>query len=184
MLAYVFWHWPAQDQSTTDYEALQRAFHAALARSAPPGFQRSFAFRLDGSAPWLRGAPAYADWYLVDGSPALDPLNAAAVSGVCEESHDRIARAMAAGAGSLLGLYDGQAAVHSARRATFVAKPRGMPYDRFKFEMGSLPCSGVWRRQMVLGPTPEFVLLSESPIAVPSEYSLFGLSLAPIFPEG
>jgi len=68
MLAYVFWHWPTSELSPGEYEGLQRAFHAALGQSRPSGFQASFAFRLDGRAPWLGGTPAYADWYLVDDS--------------------------------------------------------------------------------------------------------------------
>jgi len=180
MLAYVFWHWPRPDHAVSEYERLQRAFHAALAQSAPRGFQRSFVYRLDGHAAWLGGTPAYADWYLVDGSPALDPLNVAAVSGVCEEPHARVAQAMAAGAGSLLGLYGGQPDVAAARHITFVTKPRSMSYDNFKIEMGGLPTSGLWRRQMVLGPTPEFALLTAAPITVPSTFAPLGLGLRPI----
>src|SRR5438270_6817565 len=98
MLAYVFWHWPARDVTAAEYEHLQRAFHAALAQARPDGFRRSIVFRVDVSAPWLGGSPAYADWYLVDGSAALDPLNVAAVSGVRENPHAQPAHAMAAGA--------------------------------------------------------------------------------------
>ena len=104
MLAYVFWHWPSPENGSDAYEDLQRAFHRVLAQAAPTGFRGSFVFRLDGHAAWLGGTPAYADWYLVDGSAALDPLNVAAVSGACQEPHDRLARAAAAGVGSLLAL--------------------------------------------------------------------------------
>ena len=30
-------------------------------------------FRLEASPPWLSGAPAYADWYVLNDSTALDP---------------------------------------------------------------------------------------------------------------
>src|SRR5437764_130248 len=101
MLAYVFWHWPNSTLTAAEYESAQQSFHAALAHSAPAGFQQSATFRLEGQAPWLGGTPAYADWYLVTDSAALDPLNAAAVSGLCESPHAAVAKAMAAGAGSL-----------------------------------------------------------------------------------
>ena len=87
MLAYVFWHWSKPDVTPADYERYQRAFHAALANSAPRGFLKSPPFRIEGQAAWLGGAPAYADWYLVEDWAALDPLNVAAVSGVCETPH-------------------------------------------------------------------------------------------------
>src|SRR5438094_6168553 len=104
MLAYVFWHWPNRDHAADEYEHLQRGFHSALAQSAPAGFHESVVFRLRGQAPWLGGDPAYADWYLLEDSAALDPLNVGAVSGVCEQPHAQLAQAMAAGAGSLFAL--------------------------------------------------------------------------------
>src|SRR5690242_15487979 len=102
MLAYVFWHWPARPGE--EYEQLQRDFHHALAQSTSRGFLRSYVFRVDGQAPWLGGSPAYADWYLVENSAALDELNTAAVSGPREQPHASVAQAMAAGAGSLFTL--------------------------------------------------------------------------------
>src|SRR5215469_8325213 len=104
MLAYVFWHWARSGHVADEYERAQRAFHQALAQAAPSGFLSSAVFKVEGHAPWLAGAPAYADWYLLDSSAALDPMNVAAVSGVCEEPHSRVARDMAAGAGSLFAL--------------------------------------------------------------------------------
>ena len=182
MLAYVFWHWPSPQHTADAYEALQRALHAALAQSAPSGFIRSFVFRLDGQAPWLGGTPAYADWYLVDASPALDPLNVAAVSGVCEAPHAEVARAMAAGAGSLFGAYTDKTSVGNARTITFVTKPRPMPYATFKTEMASVPKESLWRRQMVLGPTPEFALLTQSPVNIPDTFTPLSLTLTPVWP--
>src|SRR5690242_9634154 len=99
MLAYVFWHWPQRDISTTAYEELQRAFQEALATSSPHGFLGSHVFRVtsparsdSAAAPWLGAPSAYADWYLVDTSAALDALNEAAVSGICETPHAQVAR--------------------------------------------------------------------------------------------
>jgi hypothetical protein len=172
MLAYVFWHWSKPDVAPADYEQHQRAFHAALAASAPNGFLKSTSFRIDGQAPWLGGAPAYADWYLVDNSAALDPLNAAAVSGVCEAPHTRVAQAMAAGAGLLLTLHTGAAQpdLSGASSATFLTKPREMTYAEFYQTVSAAPAatrSTLWRRTMVLGPTPEFTCLAPSPPQFP-----------------
>jgi hypothetical protein len=182
MLAYVFWHWPNPNLSPAEYESLQQAFHATLAQAASPGFQRSFVFRLEGQAQWLGGAPAYADWYLVEDSAALDPLNVAAVSGVCEHPHAAVAQAMAAGAGSLFALRGGDHAhLADARCATFLTKPRPMPYADFYAQTETLG-SSLWRRQMVLGPTPEFVLLTAQRPSVPETFASLTLGLQPVWP--
>jgi hypothetical protein len=188
MLAYVFWHWPNGDHVADEYERLQRAFHAALAQAAPAGFHGSFVFRVDGKAPWLHGEPAYADWYLVENSAALDPLNVAAVSGVCEQPHAEVARAMAAGAGSLFALHGdrGPANLGTTRHVTWLTKPRSMPYDTFYATVASLPDAAqtsLWRRQMVLGPTTEFALLSATSLTVPDTFAPLFLSVSPIWPD-
>jgi hypothetical protein len=181
MLAYVFWHWPSPDVGTDAYEQLQQDFQRALADAAPAGFRRSVVFRVDGGAPWLGGVPAYADWYLLDGSAALDPLNVAAVSGGCQEPHDRAARAASAGVGSLLALHGEHADVPAARHMAWLAKPKGMPYADFYAALESVRGS-LWRRQMVLGPTPEFGILSGEPIDVPGTFEAIDLRVSPIGP--
>ena len=93
MLAYAFWHWRRPRVERDEYEAMQRAFHAALAQSPPTGFvsSRCSAIR---DAPWAaEGAEAYEDWYLLTGSAALDPLNDAAVSASRRGAHDAAAAA-------------------------------------------------------------------------------------------
>jgi hypothetical protein len=165
------------------YEASQRAFHAALAQSAPHGFIRSFVFRLDGQAPWLSGAPAYNDWYLVADSAALDPLNVAAVSGICEAPHAEVARAMAAGAGSLFTLRgDSPADLPAARSLTFLTKPRSVAYSDFYPAIPSGVGVTLWRRTMVLGPTPEFALVTQSLLDIPQTFNPFSLTLTPVWP--
>ncbi|MBV9579415.1 MAG: hypothetical protein JO057_12575 [Chloroflexi bacterium] len=188
MLAYVFWHWPKPDVDAAEYEQLQRAFHGALAQSAPSGFRASRTFRVTGQAGWLGGTPAYADWYLVDDSAALDPLNVAAVSGVCEAPHTQVAHAMSAGAGSLLGLRADRGLAQSPnlatiRHASWLTKPRDMRYAEFYAAVPRLPGADqttLWRRQMVLGPTPEFALLSSHILPVPATYQPLTLTLNPI----
>lgn len=180
MLAYVFWHWPYAGHAEDEYDGAQRDFHRALASSAPRGFISSRVFKVHGKAPWLGGAPAYADWYLVEDSAALDPLNVAAVSGVCEEPHARLTRGMAAGAGSLLQLRSGEADLSAARWLTWLVKPREMPYDAFYAAHASAPGS-LWRRQMVLGPNPEFALLSPSRSDAQDTFQPLRLELQPLW---
>ena len=91
MLAYVFWHWRRPAIDATTYETRLGRFHAALAAAPPPGFHASFALSLRG-APWANaGGDGYEDWYLVEGSAALDPLNDAAVSAARARSLDQTA---------------------------------------------------------------------------------------------
>ena len=179
MLAYVFWHWPAASRDAAAYEAAECEFHAALAASRPSGFGGSAVYRVGGEAPWLGGSPAYADWYLVQDSAALDPLNVAAVSGACEAPHRRLTRAMGAGAGSLLQLRSGTADLNSARYVTWLVKPREMAYDAFYAAHALVPGT-VWRRQMVLGPTPEFAIVSSAPVQIHGSLSPRVLTLTPL----
>jgi len=185
MLAYVFWHWPKPELSQGDYEQLQRAFHTALAAAKPGGFIASTAFRVDGDAPWLAGSPAYADWYLVDEFAALGPLNTQAVSGSCEAPHTAVAHAMAAGAGSLLTLHGNAAPpdVTTTRRVTWLTKPREVPYDQFYAAVAAVTATqpaSLWRRAMVLGPTPEFALLAGEAPTISDAFQPLRLTFRPI----
>ena len=160
MLAYVFWHWPNSRSGDKEaYEHAQRRFHASLAALRPEGFVSSWSYELSG-APWLSNTPQYEDWYLLEGSAALDTLNTAAVSPPIRAEHD----AAASGAGGVGGLYalrSGEA-TPAAGRATWFAKPIGESYQHL-YER--LPAdAAVWRRQMVLGPAPEFLLEGGKPL--------------------
>ena len=186
MLAYVFWHWPNPEVPAAEYEALQRAFHAALSASSVSGFVSSCAFRLEGdTAPWLGPAAAhYADWYVLENSAAIDALNVAAVSGPCERPHNEVAHAMAAGAGSLFALRGDSLStpVASARQATFLTKPRPMPYPEFYAAVSAFApsLSSLWRRALVLGPTPEFALLTATAATVPDTFHPISLTVTPL----
>jgi hypothetical protein len=167
VLAYIFWHRPADGASREPYEAALAAFHAALAAHPPPGFAGSAAYRL-AEAPWLPGGgDAYEDWYRVDGWEALGQLNEAAVRGPRAAPHDAVAGLAAAGAGAVYRLLAGappplRGPVHAA----WVDKPAGMPYDEAVPALEELG-GGVWRRQMVLGPAPEFAVLTDAPASPP-----------------
>jgi hypothetical protein len=153
VLAYVFSHRPAPDADVAGYEDVLRRFHEALAAMRPQGFIRSLTYRIGGG---------YSDWYLVEDSSALDPLNEAAVSGARAPSHDAAARMAADGVGKLLSLASGDFDPEAATEVRF-AKPRGMGYGDLYAALN--PWTGhagtsLWRRMMVLGPPPEFTLVT------------------------
>ena len=161
MLAYVFWHWPATPGTEpAAYERAQAAFHQRLAEAPPAGFLRSWSFRVV-AVPWLRVASAYEDWYLLEGSAALDPLNGAAVAPPARRAHDRAA-AGAAGVGGLYRLHSGEPRPLSGP-VNWFPKPAGMQYP--DLYTGIAPGAVLWRRQMVLGPAPEFLLEGGEPPA-------------------
>lgn len=170
MLAFVFWHWPFPEVDSQSYEGRLTRFHQALAGARPEGFRHSVAFRVHGATWTVAGDRAYEDWYLLDDSRAIDPLNEAAVSRDRQEPHDMVAEAAAGGTGGLYQLKEGVPDVAGARYALWLAKPRGARYDEFYARLQPwTERAGVslWRRHLVLGPTAEFCVLAPSSPAPP-----------------
>jgi hypothetical protein len=174
MLAYVFWHWPQPGIDQDTYVAHLVDFHQTLAVNKPIGFQHSAVFRIR-NADWLNTqGDAYEDWYLLDDSAAMDRLNEAAVSGACEEPHNRVAREAADGIGGLYRLRAGQEELSEARFALWLSKPAGVSYKDFYTALQPLtsqPGVALWGRQMTLGPTTEFCIHSTNPIELPAGFS-------------
>jgi len=144
MLAYLFWHRPWEGAETAAYEEAQRRFHERL--EVP-----SACFRL-AALPFGSGG-GYEDWYLVEGWERLGVLNEAAVDATRGPSHDRAASMTGAGWGGLYAHLRGATEVPAGVR--WEEKPLGQPSQEF---VGALPEGAVWRRQLVLGPAPEFCL--------------------------
>ena len=142
MLAYVFWHRPAAEADASAYEVAQRAFHTAV--ETP-----STSFRID-RLPFGEGG-GYEDWYLVDDWEALGELNAEAVDRLRRDKHDHAASLAAAGWGAVYELVRGEAEIPQG--VEWLEKPRGESSKEF---VASLPHDSIWRRQLVLGPAPEF----------------------------
>ena len=169
MLAYLFWHEPREGVDRDRYVALLNAFHDALRAAPPPGFLRSWSVRLD-TAPWSDATPRFEDWYLVADWAALGTLNAAAVRAPREEAHDAIAGLATNGAGGLYALQHGTLD-GPAPWAGWVAKPPGAPYESFEPALrDAVDASGggaVLRRQMVLGPAPEYAVLADDAPELP-----------------
>jgi hypothetical protein len=171
VLAYVFWHRPAEDGDVDAYERALTAFHRSLAHAPPVGLQGSQSFRV-AELPWL--APAadgsqggYEDWYLLADHAALGVLNEAAVGRGHRTSHDEAARRSGAGAGGLYGLLEGDApSLGETTLAIWVSRPPGstrQPLGELLGDGMDPQRSSLWRRQLVLGPAPEFCLLAAEP---------------------
>jgi hypothetical protein len=184
MLAYVFWHWRHPDVPAASYEAVQRRFHAALRAAPPAGFLGSRSLAISG-APWAGGGDeAYEDWYLLEGSAALDPLNAAAVSASRQGAHDAAAAVAAGGTAGLYLLRLGSAG-EAPRTATWFAKPAGLSYAAMLAALEPLvraDGAALWGRQMTLGPALEFCLHASGPVALPAPLVPVPLHCRPIWP--
>jgi hypothetical protein len=171
MLAYIFWHWPQAHVDPEVYRTHLSEFHETLARNKPPGFHNSTVFQISNAA-WLgKVGTAFEDWYLVENSAALDPLNDGAVSGACEEPHNRVAREAADGTAGLYRLRYGTMRLRDARSATWFSKPSSLSYrDLYDSMQLVVDENGgaLWGRQMTLGPTTEFCLVSRTAVKLPT----------------
>jgi hypothetical protein len=185
MLAYVFWHWRRSEIAREDYEEMQRRFHAALRAEPSPGFLISHSVALRG-APWAAsGGEAYEDWYLVEGSAALDPLNQAAITASRQVPHDAAAAVAQGGTAGLYRLRRGTFRERVPRLATWFSKPSGMGYDELFSGLEPLLPSAdgtLWCRHMVLGPSPEFCLQSASAVTLPAPITPLVIPLRPVWP--
>jgi len=95
--------------------------------------------------------------------PEKEPFNEAAVAGAHKTPHDRTAHAAAGGAGGLYRFQGGALDPGDASAAAWLGKPDGMGYAAFEARLRGWTDGarvGLWRRQMVLGPAPEFCLLA------------------------
>jgi hypothetical protein len=170
MLAYVFWHERRADADDAAYRADAAELHRRLTAAGLPGFLGSRTFAIE-ALPWRddRGA-LFEDWYLLSGSADLDPLDEIAVSGDRSPPHDRLASAVAWGAGGLYRLRAGTA--HGDQiAAQWFAKPAGMRYAELDTILASAvsPEHAVWQRQMVLGPAPEYCVAGPESVALPAQ---------------
>jgi len=143
------------------YEEGLRRFHESLAQARPAGFISSATYRTGGG---------YSDWYLVENSAALDPLNEAAVAGRIRPVHDAVAHVATDFAGKLYMLVAGQPEGQAFE--TRFSKPAGTSYRDLYGRLEPwtmLDGVSLWRRMMVLGPPPEFCLLSPTELDLPAE---------------
>lgn len=167
MIAYVFWHAAPDPSAAAEYEKVLLRFGYALADAKIPGLLANASYAI-GPTPWLK-EPGYEDWAWLEGSWALDALNERAVSGAMEQPHDAIARTTRHGGfGGLYYLVAGEHRVPADSKVLWLSRPRGIRWrDVLPAIMGSaLTEVAVWRRQMVLGPSPEFALIGPPSLAL------------------
>lgn len=169
MIAYLLWHRCRQEADPQAYERAAQRFHRSLRRSPPVGLLRSALLRAS-EAPGLPGEGWYEDWYLLEDFCALGVLNEAAVAAGHRSAHDEVARRYESGAGAVYKLIEGTCDSVAHPISIWVSRPPGavapgigdMLGDGMDRERASL-----WRRQMVLGPAPEYCLLAgEAPAGV------------------
>ena len=184
-LAYVFWHWKRGDGDVAAYEDALQAFQQALLDNAPTGYRRAAVFR-HAPAPWLPGQGRhYMDWYVTDGSAALDPLNDAAVSAACLTAHDAAAGRAQGGTAGLYRLRHGVVQANHVHCATWFSKPAGMPYetlDACLAERLDGARAELWSRRMALGPAPEMCVLSATAIELPAAFGAISVPMEPLWP--
>ncbi len=173
MLAYLFWHRPQADTDPASYEQALLSFHRSLAHRRPVGLRTSQSFRV-AELPWLPApgpegsAPTggYEDWYLLEDFNSLGVLGEAAVGRGHRTAHDHAARLFGSGTAGLFALQEGDAdALSTAPAAVWVARAPGSaePLLGEMLDDGALRGSScLWRRQLVLGPAPEFCLLADT----------------------
>ena len=100
--------------------------------------------------------------------------------------HDRTAHASGGAAAGIFSLQKGEPQLRACRFAYWMIKPRGDGYDRFYQTLEPWTCdtsASLWRRQMVLGPTPEFGLFSPTPLELPAELTPIVVRLEPVWPR-
>lgn len=167
MLAYVFWHRPATRVDPAAYDGALSVFHQALGRPGSVTFQLAH-------PPWDPDAPSiYEDWYPVTDWTDLGRLEHEALSGPRRAAHDVAARWAGWGTAAVVGAVRQGGPIHDMRVAAWLDKPDGMTYPRFYAELdealASAPEHAVWQRRLVLGPQPEFCVLSTERVALPWE---------------
>lgn len=185
MLAYVFWHWPRPDVQRQDYEQRQRRFHAAMRDAPSAGYLGSRTYAISGATWTSDAATAYEDWYLVENSGSLDPLNEAAVTASRQAPHDAAAAGAAGGTAGLYRLRRGDVDSVAPEMAAWFAKPARMSYgelDRVLEPVLGETAGVLWMRQMVLGPTPEFCLQCSRTFRFPAPFEPLWVTLRPVWP--
>lgn len=184
-LAYVFWHWPRPGVSVRSYERKLSSFQSSLKSSGPTGLVDALSYRVDG-LPWgPRRGPLYEDWYVVEGFSALGWLNDGALAGRVKGAHDSIAKDYMKGAGGVFGAIRRGIPLSEARYATWIEKRVGTSYQAYYEEVASKAGkrrTDLWRRQMVLGPSPQFCIHSDEEVNLPRSFKPFTAKITAVSP--
>ncbi|MCI4365751.1 MAG: hypothetical protein L3K10_06815 [Thermoplasmata archaeon] len=163
-LAYVFFHRPKRSVGAREYVRALVRFHRGLAVAHPDGFQESAAFSCS-RAPWkeTRPGPIYLDWYVVDGFPALDPLREVAYRPPWVGMHRAIARRADVGWGAVYSARSEARAPKRTERLRWFSSTEATVAWLDSRAREPVSEGTLWRRQLALGPSPEFCWASEVP---------------------
>jgi hypothetical protein len=163
VIAYAFWHSPAAGVARVEYEAALATFMRELSGAGIPGLRRCRSVRFE-RLPWVAGRPAYQDWYEMDGTATLDPLEAGAVRAALEAPHAAVARLAGTGTGGLFASRSEPDPDLLGRVPepfiAWVDKPAGVAYGPFVAGLRAAvePGGALWQRRLALGPAREFCL--------------------------
>ncbi len=184
MLAYVLWHWCSAGTDAKTYEELSLDFHRAVRDGRPAGFQGSALYSSKGALWTPAAAHVYEDWYLFEGSWALDDFNLFAVADARRIPHRRIAEATAGFVAGLYGLQRGTPRLADTRQlASFLSKPLELPFEDYYSRLTpwtERPGVMLWRRHLVLAPGTQFVLVGPTDLDPPSEFVTTIVELDPV----
>lgn len=165
MIAYVFWHQKREHVRADEYEQALMDFQAMLLKAEVPGYLGGVVSKIEG-AHWMPSEKGgYEDWYFLSGSEVLDRLNRMAVSGDRKDPHSAATKMAVNMHAGLYQLWQSDAHFTDSEWSAWFSRPPSMTYEEMYEEICRyLPhCAGdLWRRQMVLGPTPEYCLMSTS----------------------
>jgi hypothetical protein len=176
--AYIFFHVPRQGVDPALYAGRLIHFHERL-HSAMTGqlwYRGSVAFRHLAVPDVPLPEPTYSDWYVISDISALGQLNEAAAAGDLAMVHGNVAAFSQAGAGAVYSFIAGEDAVpHGAKFAYWLRKPSDLSRDSLRARLARLildvPYATAWQRQMALGPSPEIVITSPTPMDLPPIWS-------------
>lgn len=160
-LAYIFWHHRRHSVSDEHYREAVAAFHERLAMNPPTGFVSSFS-RRQNELPWMPAkVEIYEDWYIIENYAALEHLNAHAARGDMESTHDSVAELSATGSGAIYSLMFNHSEDVDLKSIVWFDKTQLTKTKDFlaTVDMKTKDNHGIaWRRQLSLGPAPEFVV--------------------------
>ncbi|MGC8515980.1 MAG: hypothetical protein ACP5OC_07605 [Thermoplasmata archaeon] len=172
MIGYVFWHQKIDSVASSDYEKTLKDFHEKLMHAGIRGYLGSVSLKIEG-AHWIGSKKSgYEDWYYMTDSGVIDILNHGAVSGDMMPIHNNAAGLATGMHAGLYQLKSPSAKHKESQWCIWFSKPGGKSYDDFDRMIASaVPANSIdiWRRQMVLGPTPEFCIISDKRIDLDPE---------------